>query len=72
MVITNRLADFSIPLEGLSLIESFEGSFHIRTEIQDSYNLAYIAGSIWLGLAILRGVTVKEKVYLEKSNSPSL
>ena len=56
MVITNRLADFWIPLEGFVLIQD---GVSIHAKLQPGYILAYIAGGIWLGLAVVRGVAGK-------------
>ncbi len=53
MVITNRLAVFGIAIEGFSAVG--EG-ISIYTALQSAHTMAYIAGGIWLGLAVMRGV----------------
>ena len=50
MVITNRLADFGIALEGFSVVGQ---GVSIYADVQLSHALAYIAGWIWLGLAVV-------------------
>ena len=62
MVITNRLADFGIVLEGVSTVGEGIG---VYTALQLGLKLAYIAGWIWLGLAVVRGVV--ERRWLEAS-----
>ncbi len=52
MVITNRTADFGVPLEGMRIIGETEVLY---TKLQAGYNLAYIAGGILVSLAIIRG-----------------
>ena len=53
MVITNRLADFGISLEGFSVVGQ---GVSIYAKLQLAHTLAYIAGWIWVGLAVVRGV----------------
>ncbi len=56
MVITNRLADFGIALEGFTNIQ---GAGVIIANLQTAHTMAYIAGGIWLGLAVVRGLVIK-------------
>ncbi len=58
MVITNRLADFGIVLEDFSVVGQ---GVSIYAKLQLTHTLAYIAGGIWLGLAVLRSLVLKSK-----------
>lgn len=66
MVITNRLSYFGIPLEGFAYFGGGTQSVSIYAQLQLEYNLAYIAGGIWIGLSLLRGLIVGSKVKLNK------
>ena len=54
VVITDRLADFGIKLEGISAVG--EGII-ANAAIQPSHNLAYIAGGVLVALAIIKAVS---------------
>ena len=58
MVITNRLADFNIALEGFSGIYKVS----IYASLEPGYTLAYIAGGIWLCAAGLRRVAERKQL----------
>ena len=58
VVISNRIVDFDIQLQGLTRIEESGMQIAIMTELRFGYYLAYVAGGLCIILALLRNIIV--------------
>jgi hypothetical protein len=55
VVVSNRLSDFGIALEGTTILEV---GTYIYAQLQTSYYLTYVAGSLMVVLAVLRIIII--------------
>ncbi len=56
VVVTNRLADFNIALQGYSTLQQQIGSIIVNAKLQTGFYLAYASGSACVILGLLRNV----------------
>ncbi len=56
VVVTNRLADFNIALQGFSTLQQQIGSIVVNAKLQTGFYLAYASGAACIVLGLLRNV----------------
>jgi hypothetical protein len=54
VVVKNRLADFSLPMQGIGVIGSDLATIVINSAIHNGYYMAYVAGGMFVVLALMR------------------